>query len=812
MGKTRTISLLRGLGALFIAIAMLTLLFPSPVAQARPPEQAGDEPGFVSATYVAPDGSATIQSQETRLAPDYMVANGTLEGLELTASGLTLAAGQNVGVYTSNTIQSPLGSTSDIAPTWAADLPAGSQLQVETRLFQAGSPSDWATNPEAFYPVRDNEHGGSLIWVGGGQVGLQYRITLQRAADGTAPILRSLTLTFNDTDQGPDSATIASQMDSVAASMDVCPAPKPPVVPRTAWGCPDGETSPRRPPIYAPVTHVVIHHTATPNAPYQDWAQVVRSVWNYHANILWWGDVGYNYLIDPNGVIYEGRAGGDDVVGIHDTVNDGSMGLGFIGCYGNCNYLGLSNAQPSTAMLNSGVALMAWKLGQKGVDPYGVTPYDGAGMLPAIAGGRDVAATFSPGDYLYDKLPWLRDATAQRIDCGGGNACRFSNVEFDKDQYAPGEPIYLTVKLEDALGNPLPGANVQAIVTRAAEASGSNAFNLVDLTGYYQGSYADTQLPGTYIFDINASDPSGQRFAPCTASVSTSVGGSPIPGGALIKAEPEHLVTSWCSFQASTAVSVYNVSDLRSIYLEIDYDPNIIQVVDADTYQWGVQVRLDGGFVGRPTTVLQNEVDTARGHIVFEASMLSSQNIQGDAGLIIIDWRPQLPGISPVTITRAEFRTASGQVIVPAMESATVEIVPDCLMGTIYLQGRADASGVTVTSASGAQVQTDAEGNFSLAGQGPITVQHPGYLGAVADTAMAGQSGTEGNSLGSITLLAGDLNQDNVINIFDLALIASQLDTQNTISDLNADGTVNIMDVALIASNFGQQGPQEDWQ
>jgi len=393
------------------------------------------------------------------------------------------------------------------------------------------------------------------------------------------------------------------------------------------------------------------------------------------------------------------------------------------------------------------------------------------------------------------------------VNCG--NTCRVTDVIFDKDQYAPGETIYLTVKLEDTQGVPLSGAHVQATVTRAAESTAASPFDLVDLTGYYQGSYADTSVPGTYAFEILASDPTG-RVAPCSASGSAIVGRTPT--GTVVKVEPEHLVTSWCSFQVASSVSVYNAADVRRVYLELDYDPTIVQVVDADPFAWGVQVRLGGGLLSRPTSVLRNEVDTDNGHIYFEATMLSAQNILGSAGLIMIDWRPQAPGLSPVLITRAELTTAAGQVLVPGAESGSVEIVPDCLMGTILLQGRMDSSGVTVTAADGTVAQTDAAGQFGMASNGPVTANRAGYLSAVADPADAAQVSQKSNSLGTITLLAGDLNQDNVINIFDLAMIASQLDTKDSASDLNADGVVNILDVAMIAGNFGIQGPQRDWQ
>ena len=69
------------------------------------------------------------------------------------------------------------------------------------------------------------------------------------------------------------------------------------------------------------------------------------------------------------------------------------------------------------------------------------------------------------------------------------------------------------------------------------------------------------------------------------------------PGNTVIKVEPEHLVASWCSFEENTVISVKNVNQLRTVSLEVLYDPAVVQVADADPSQWGVQVRLDGGFL-----------------------------------------------------------------------------------------------------------------------------------------------------------------------------------------------------------------------
>jgi len=823
MRSVRNTQTIQILGGLLIALAMLTVPFSAQVAQAHPPQQEeGEQPGFVSATYVAPDGSATIQSQEAELQADFMAANGNLEGVVATQTGITLAEGQLSGVYISDVIHSPLSATTDVVPTWSADLPADAQLGLETRLsLDGGGWSDWVENPEAFYPVRDDQHGGSLIWVGAGQADLQFRITLQRASGGDSPTLRGLTLVFSNTDQGPTAADIAAQMDTSAAAANVCPVPMPPVVPRVMWGCPDGPVSPRRPPTYAPVTHVIIHHSATPNNPYQDWAQVVRSIWNYHANTLWWGDIGYNFLIDPNGVIFEGRAGGDDVVGIHDTFNRGSMAIGFIGCYGNCGYLGLADAQPSPPMLDSGVNMMAWKLGQKGIDPTSISVYDGAGVVPVIAGGRDVTATYSPGDYLYARLPWFRDATAERVDCPA-TTCRISDVRFDKQEYAPGETIHLTAQVVDHQGIPVTGADVYAVLTEitAAEMGLRPPFQLVEVDpgGHYRGSFSATGIAGRYHFDISAGDPARQRFAPCSASASVGVGIAPPPGNTVVKVEPEHLVASWCSFEEHTAISVKNVSQLRTVSLEVLYDPAVVQVVDADPSQRGVQVRPDGGFLSRPSTVTLNEVDTDNGRIYFEASTIGTETINGDAGLIIIDWRPQMPGITDIILANVALTADGGHPIAHTRQGGIVEILPNCVSGVIVLQGRSDHSGAAVTAASGAQATTDAEGGFTVDGGEPITVSRAGYLTAVASPGTAAlhastsSPDTAAASVGTITLLAGDLNQDNLINVFDLAIIASHLDTDDLLSDLNADGVVNILDIALIAGNYGQQGPQSDWK
>jgi hypothetical protein len=184
---------------------------------------------------------------------------------------------------------------------------------------------------------------------------------------------------------------------------------KPALVTRTAWGCPDGQGS-RWMPRYTTVTHLIVHHSATANTS-SDWAAVVRSIWNYHTLTQGWGDIGYNYLIDPNGVVYEGRGGGDNVIGAHFSCqNGGTMGVCMLGSF--------TTVSPTPAALNSLKQLLAWKAEQRGIDALGSSYHPGTRLtIPNVSGHRHgnaaypdhaCSTTSCPGDNLYAQLPAIR--------------------------------------------------------------------------------------------------------------------------------------------------------------------------------------------------------------------------------------------------------------------------------------------------------------------------------------------------------------------------------------------------------------------
>ncbi|MDX1524525.1 MAG: dockerin type I domain-containing protein, partial [Anaerolineae bacterium] len=73
-------------------------------------------------------------------------------------------------------------------------------------------------------------------------------------------------------------------------------------------------------------------------------------------------------------------------------------------------------------------------------------------------------------------------------------------------------------------------------------------------------------------------------------------------------------------------------------------------------------------------------------------------------------------------------------------------------------------------------------------------------------------TGFQPANLGEITLLAGDVNGDNIIDIVDLAYIAQHYRSADPSADFNADGKVSIIDLALAAGNYQQKGPLTAWR
>lgn len=155
---------------------------------------------------------------------------------------------------------------------------------------------------------------------------------------------------------------------------------------------------------YGTVSAGFVHHTVNAN-DYTE-AQVpgiLRSIYAYHVKSRGWSDIGYNFLVDRFGRIWEGRYGGVDknVVGAHTLgYNDYSFAMSAIGNF--------DVVQPPDVMLRAYGALFAWKLALNGVNPASTSQQVGKKTFQAISGHRDAGSTACPGRYLYAKLATIR--------------------------------------------------------------------------------------------------------------------------------------------------------------------------------------------------------------------------------------------------------------------------------------------------------------------------------------------------------------------------------------------------------------------
>ncbi|MET8742520.1 N-acetylmuramoyl-L-alanine amidase [Streptomyces sp. NPDC004728] len=218
----------------------------------------------------------------------------------------------------------------------------------------------------------------------------------------------------------------ASPSSSPAETLPPAPpstVPKPPIVSRAGWGA-DESISPEAPEYLDGVKAVFVHHTAgSNNYSCADSAAVVRSLYAYHVLSEKWKDIGYNFLVDKCGTVFEGRKGGVDrpVFGAHTYgFNRESAGIAVIGTY--------TDATAPGAVTTAVARVAAWKLGQYKGDPAGSTMltagatgsnYFGTKFTAGtkysfkqISGHRDGFNTQCPGNMLYGQLKSIRDLAA----------------------------------------------------------------------------------------------------------------------------------------------------------------------------------------------------------------------------------------------------------------------------------------------------------------------------------------------------------------------------------------------------------------
>jgi hypothetical protein len=244
--------------------------------------------------------------------------------------------------------------------------------------------------PDADSAEASQSRAGTDPLIVGESDGVQVRVDTR---GGVIP--DDLRLDLIDPGVSPSDASIGTLDGSAVAAVS-----RPTIYTRAQWGA---DESIRGAPEYGEVNGAFVHHTVNANDyTAAEVPQIIRGIYAYHVKSRGWKDIGYNFVVDRFGRIWEGRFGGVEraVIGAHTQgYNDDAFAMSAIGTY--------TSKVPEAALLSAYQRLFAWKFSLHGVDPRRPVDYDGESW-PAVAGHRDAALTECPGQQLYDRLPTIR--------------------------------------------------------------------------------------------------------------------------------------------------------------------------------------------------------------------------------------------------------------------------------------------------------------------------------------------------------------------------------------------------------------------
>jgi len=387
--------------------------------------------------------------------------------------------------------------------TWSA--PRSVRVRIRVR-DPDGRWSRW-TLMGANHAARAGGSGSEPIWTGGADA---YELRLNRRPRG----LRAHFVNSTGTATGGDRVRTALRgaVHSAVAAVAGRPAVAqvaggaPAIIPREAWAA--DQCPPRAAPAFGQVQMGFVHHTVGANGygP-QSGAAIVLAICRYHRNANKWRDVGYNFLVDRYGQIFEGRAGGIEQPVI------GAQAQGFNGVSTGVANIGTFSGEPQTPEgIAATAALLAWKLTLHGAPPTGkVTETSGGGpsnryrkgtpvTFERVSGHRDADKTTCPGDALFAQLPEIRARAAALAPAHVHVPATPSTLTLDaldRTLDFP-QPAQLSGRATGAEGGPLAGVPISVQI-----ATGAGFQTLLRTTTDNDGTWR-AQLPTQFTRTLRA--------------------------------------------------------------------------------------------------------------------------------------------------------------------------------------------------------------------------------------------------------------------------------------------------------------------
>jgi flagellar hook assembly protein FlgD len=435
----RALAFMAAAPAVGAALVLAALGLPLPAAAAAPATTAG----FIVAAPAAPGSAATLPSASAATLPSGSAVgsppspNVAAPLATAPATATSQSAGSALGVRRGRTLAAGVGPDGRPAVT----LDTGARFDMIGILFRSTAAGARAVRFELRVSLdgrvwtpwcaikadaQSGPAGSTLsradlvtepVWVGAGRY-VQYEA--RSAGTSSAPVsdVRFACIESPPVAEAQTAAPASSPQlgESPVAGVRLGEPAAPAIVTRAQWGA--NEAYRGGPPSYGVVRCAFVHHTVNANSYTRAQAPaLVRGIYYYHTKVNGWNDIGYNFLIDRFGTIYEGRYGGVTKAVMGAQVlgfNSMSTGVSLIGTF--------QSVAPSKAALTSLEQLLAWKLDLSHLDPLGTARVRcstaemyKAGQwvdVPVIVGHRQVNYTECPGDVLFGLLPAIRSAVA----------------------------------------------------------------------------------------------------------------------------------------------------------------------------------------------------------------------------------------------------------------------------------------------------------------------------------------------------------------------------------------------------------------
>ncbi|WP_188113414.1 N-acetylmuramoyl-L-alanine amidase [Nocardioides humilatus] len=336
-----------------------------------------------------------------------------VDALDLPLGGVVLSA-RTAGGFRTRVIETTRFSVFGV--TWRT---GDGEVRARWRR-QGGEWTEWRQLPRLDHgPDPDSDEGArarratDLVWTGASDA-VQIEVT----GDQRDPVVALLHPRRRPADRRVSEHLAPPDDEATSRALGVVPMPA--LLYRKAWA-PDPRLRNGRPSYNDRIRQVHLHHTVSSN----DYGRaevpgMIRAMYRYHTGSLGWSDIGYNFLVDRFGRLWEGRAGGprQAVHGAHTLgFNHASVGIAAIGNF--------ETGHVSKPMRRAIVRAAAWKLDAGDGHPRRTIWIRSGGSdryrdgrlveLPTIDGHRDTNETACPGQHLYDVLPSVRRRTARRM-------------------------------------------------------------------------------------------------------------------------------------------------------------------------------------------------------------------------------------------------------------------------------------------------------------------------------------------------------------------------------------------------------------